>query len=231
MKLISRSNFPPNGWTFRQPETGWTAPTPMSDSFDQTVNKIIAHRRQNPRFNLLTDFDSVASDLEIHTCARLGNDPNWCTQGDPQKKTSWTSPPQQVFVPPKPAAVAPSVRIKRARDGVWILKEWLGQGAVPVAASLAQTRADICLTCPKNVEAGDWITLITGSVAETIRAIRNLKSEMKLSVSGEEKLKTCDACGCDLPLKVHVPIEHLNEGTSAESKAKLDPRCWQLKGT
>ena len=74
----NHNSFPPGGWIFRQPETGWSAPLPMSDSFSATVKRIAEHRQANPGFPLPTDSVSISADLDGFTCARLNNDPQYC---------------------------------------------------------------------------------------------------------------------------------------------------------
>jgi hypothetical protein len=76
--LKNRNSFPPGGWVFRQPETGWSAPLPMSDSFATTVKRIEQHRLANPGSPLPIDAVSISADLDAFTCARLGNDPSYC---------------------------------------------------------------------------------------------------------------------------------------------------------
>lgn len=73
---LSRSQFPSGGWQFCQPQTNWCAPTPVSSTFDQTVDLIRKHRLANPaitsKHSLATDFGSVAAELEAFTRTRLG---------------------------------------------------------------------------------------------------------------------------------------------------------------
>jgi hypothetical protein len=73
---LSRSQFPAGGWQFFQSQTNWHAPTPVSSTFDQTVDLIRKHRLANPavtkQHNLATDFNSVAMELEAYTRTRLG---------------------------------------------------------------------------------------------------------------------------------------------------------------
>jgi len=46
----------------------------------------------------------------------------------------------------------------------------------------------------------------------------------------DSHLKTCVACDCHLPLKVHTPMKHILDNTSPEVMEKLDRRCWILHG-
>jgi len=81
--LIDRNKFPPGGWVFRQPETNWTAPTPMASNFLDTVKQIIAHRNLNPGFPYSTVAETVGWELENYTCLRLKNNPQYCHSDEP----------------------------------------------------------------------------------------------------------------------------------------------------
>src|SRR5687767_11706842 len=89
--LISRTKFPPGGWSFFEAATKWSPPSPMASTFTQTVDQILAHRVQNSRFNLPKDWSAVAAELDAFTCASLRNDPSWSTTA--QKKTSYKTVP------------------------------------------------------------------------------------------------------------------------------------------
>lgn len=76
---FSRHTFPPGGWKFFQPQTGWSAPTPVSSTFEQTAELIIKHRKMNPaatqQHQLSTDYNDVCDELENYTRKRLGLPP------------------------------------------------------------------------------------------------------------------------------------------------------------
>lgn len=61
-----------------------------------------------------------------------------------------------------------------------------------------------------------------------IRAFERKKA-MKLHLQGEEQLRICGACGCDLKLKVWEPKELIDEQMSAKQKEALHPSCWILE--
>ena len=75
MNDISRTQIPNGGWQFHQAETGWTAPTPIASTFDQTVILIIKHRMANGalvvKHNWAVDKVSVGNELEAFTRSRL----------------------------------------------------------------------------------------------------------------------------------------------------------------
>lgn len=224
MPLKSRTKMPPGGWQYFQPETGWNTPCPLSDSFDKAVQRIVDHRKNNPRFKFELSPIAVANQLETFTCHRLSHDPAWCTPD--QKKTnlqeskqlSQSEPRFQSPVPARPA------RLRNYLSGSKILVDWLGAGGKPVSKFEAQSRANICIECPLNVKGG-FMDSISGSIAGFLKA----KSDLKLSVAMEEKLHTCEACSCHLPLKVWTPLNYILENMDAGTMAKLHPKCWVKK--
>lgn len=117
-----------------------------------------------------------------------------------------------------------------------VLSAWVGSGGKPVANELAQARANVCAgtnpdgsdKCPLNGH-GEWWQSAVGDIADVIRQILEFKNRMRISVSNEDKLFMCSACGCCARLKVHTPLDHILKNSSPETMAKLDPRCWILK--
>ena len=144
MSTLKRNEFPPGGWSYFQSATGWSAPTPTSSTFDQTVILIIKHRQQNPaavlKYKLSLDFNTVANELETYTRLRLG-----IPLSDPAS-APFPQPPRSLPAPVE-AAVA---GIKKLASGVALLFEWEESGQPPVASELSNQRAAICVTCPKN---------------------------------------------------------------------------------
>ncbi len=90
-----------------------------------------------------------------------------------------------------------------------VLTSWLGAGGQPVEKSEAQRRSEICLKCPLNVEPKWWERMTKNPIAEAIRVTLELKHGMNLSVEGEDKCGVCKICGCALPLKIWVGMEHI----------------------
>ena len=76
MAELSTSQTPPGGWQFVQPQTNWSAPTPVASTFDQTVILILKHRQANPvivaSHKLSIDKGQIAHELLTYTKARLG---------------------------------------------------------------------------------------------------------------------------------------------------------------
>jgi hypothetical protein len=80
-------------------------------------------------------------------------------------------------------------RLKNDVRGLRILTQWLGDGGVPVPRKLAEYRASICATCPKNQTGYK----LEKSVAEAIIEQEEVRHNMSLTLPDETKLETCDA--------------------------------------
>lgn len=126
------------------------------------------------------------------------------------------------------AAVAPDA-VKLA-DGAIILKEWLGEGGIPVAQNLAQSRADVCLKhggngCPANARKTMW-SWLSVPVANTVLRWIEHKNKMNLHVDGEENLGTCSACLCELTVKIWCPMKHIQEHSDPRVIEQMPSHCW-----
>jgi len=222
MRLLNINALPPGGFPYTQPETGMKFTGMVG--FQQQVATIVAHRRKN---NLArSNPGEVTQDLHDFTCARLGNNPEFCSDGTVVvKKKNWG---QRLAEGARHAAEA----VKQTISGGEILSDWLGAGMQPVAPELAQVRSDICTgrlngsPCPKNQISG-W--RITTEAARIIHSHMARKAELGLKVEGEDALGTCQACGCYLKLKTWVPFEHIYAHTSDDQMQKFPAFCWLVK--
>lgn len=118
--------------------------------------------------------------------------------------------------------------------GAMILADWLGAGEKPVEKMAAEFRAQRCTHgdygkhCPCNVEKG-WWDKAKGEIANWVRAELEVKNGLNLSVSYEDELGVCSACGCALPLKVWVPEATLHKHLRQEQIDKTPDYCWMRK--
>ncbi len=117
-------------------------------------------------------------------------------------------------------------RLAQTRNFLAVRKSWFGNGGEPVSIELAQARANVCLKCPMNYK-GDWLWSMATQLA--INAQTNLRRLMNLKLEGEQDLKTCEACGCKILLKVHTPIAHIYRTISTEQLTKYHQDCWIRK--
>ena len=75
------------------------------------------------------------------------------------------------------------------------------------------------------------LDFFTAEAAKTIHTQLQMRTEMELKTSVDDKLGICHACSCWTPLKVHVPMEFILAHTSELTKTALHKSCWILKGT
>jgi hypothetical protein len=227
MPLKNFNTLPPGGWRYVQPETGYKV-NEMGPASDAAKTMLI-HRRDN---NLPgATMQQCFIDLDNATCERLGNDPAWC---DSQKKTS----PQINPLQPEGAKRAGLQSLSNAGKGALILKDWLGEGGIPVADSLAQARAKVCVedcSDPARAEEGHFynrppgfFAKITGAVAQAILEQRREKLNLGLTLKDEDKLHTCAVCDCNLELKPWVQMDIILNRTPPETLAQFPKHCWMV---
>lgn len=93
---------------------------------------------------------------------------------------------------------------------------------------VATDRAKICVSCPKNIQGG-FLESVTGAIGQLIKDTLSLKEKASLKTEYDDRLGTCDACGCSLPLKIWVPGSEIKTNLQPGDLDQLDPRCWILK--
>jgi len=224
MSELSRSAFPPGGWQFYSPQTRWTAPNPISNTFDQQVVHIIKHRLANgaitARHNLAIDATSVGNELENFTRTRLGMGPAVSPKLTPPASLPLLSGAVQAGV----------AAVKKMAAGAALLMEWQESGMPPVASELSARRAATCANCPKN-DPGGLTKYFTEPVSANVRKRLAKLHDMKLATPSDNKLGVCSSCLCPLLLKVHTPMELILKRLKPEQRAELNqenPRCWIL---
>jgi hypothetical protein len=205
------------GFQFTQPQTGQSF---LEWDFALLCRKVQAHREQNPRFNLSTEYHIIEVEVDEQNAQRMLSIPGADSyivkdQGGPA--------PNFPRLPRRGASVVGA----RVAAVAHVLKSWLGDGGVPVSPDLAESRAKVCAVCPKNL-AGDWMTFFAGPAVALLQKQLELKNGKDMKTSVDASINVCDACGCVLKLKVHVPLQHVAENMSDEVKGKLDGACWIL---
>lgn len=221
---FNRHTFPPGGWSYTQPQTGWRAPTPTSSTFNQTVQLIRQHRLGNPamvsKHKLSTDVVSIENELEAYTRQRLG--------------IKQAAPPPKTLPPSRPAGVVGDVAEagRRIGVGIGILRAWFGDNCEPVEAEVAENRAAVCAECPKN-QSGNLLQRLEGVAAEGLRMTIEAKKSLSLRTKQDEALHSCQACDCHLGLKVWVPSDFIMLKTPPDMMARLmgvrtnsGRQCW-----
>lgn len=228
---LNEHAFPNGGWKFRQPQTGWSNPMAMV-GFKASVDAIIKHRLANPaitaKHSLATDPYAVAEELKTFTRLRLGMPP------PASSFFQWGRSPSRQDGAVAAAGSGFFRKITRVGTGITTLADWLGSDGTPVANTLAEQRAGICAgtddksKCPLN-NKGDLLSIFTKPAADLIRRQIEEKKKMNLRTTKDSELGTCDACGCPLELKVHVPLKFIKTHMKEPEASQLDPRCWIKK--
>lgn len=218
--LKSRSKWPPGGWKFIQPETGWTLPKGLD--WHNSVLAIISHRVANPRFLLATDYEAVASELDAYQCVRLGNSPTWCVS--PEISNFSASPPPLRQSGGVESVAGASKLLKNSGAGIGLYVEWFGKGT-PVAADEAEARAKVCLSCPRHVR-GNFVQRFTKAAADEIFGVFQILHDLNLKTSHDDQLMICDACDCPMRAKVWCPTETILSHLRNEARSLLWEKCW-----
>lgn len=218
--LKSRDVFPPGGWVYYQPETGWSAPQWLP--FNAVVQAIVSHRSANPQHKFSTDSRVVEMELDAYTCARLQDMP-----GGDQFIIPGAPPPNFHLARLRPRLLAVAAgakdKIANAVAGIGLWMEWFGNK--PVAPEVAERRAGICVNCPNNV-AGDVFQRFNAKTGEELKKIFAAMADEKMQTSHDEKLFVCGICDCPLKAKVHSPMIVIQNHLRAEVKARLPEFCW-----
>jgi hypothetical protein len=189
--LANLAHIPPGGWKYRQAESGLEIYG--GDYFD-LKEKVRMHRQTN-QFGP-TDLDQ---DIQAQLCSRLPVNA------------------RAIFCRP---CVQTEIRSIDLEDVTHFLKtaaSWIKKPRF-VSQAEANSRAEICASCPKNVR-------ITGCTA-----CRNL-IKWSFEVIGhrntpfDSKLGACEVCGCGNAAQVHLPLEVLKKGVT--KKMVFPDFCWK----
>jgi hypothetical protein len=236
LRLKDRRKCPPNGFLYEQKQTGWrnwiVAPQTQWD-FNLLCSSIQQHRRQNPRFQLSTDLAAIQNEVDLSNSLRVAAIPGAADQyliNDP----SPASPPKSE-APTLTERLAHVVAgLRKVNSGRVMLLDWEAAGYPQVTQELAEHRAKICASCPKNGK-GDFTKWFTIPASEHItKQIERLK-DVKLSTTQDANLGVCEICLCPLKLKMHAPMEYIGKYLSNELKAELGAvqtglgtSCWVI---
>jgi len=226
--LKNRQNQIPNGFKYRQAETGWT-PSAWS-SFETIVLAVMAHRRGNPalarKHQWALDHNTIAAEVDSYNAA-LCEAHGW---------TDFILPPPSEAPLPKFKALSSFTgkqlsvaadKAKKVWQGVRSLNDWMDSKEPAVDSALSQKRAEVCVKCPVNGKGGleDWFTK---PASEIIKRQFEKLSERNLKTTVDDKLNVCTACLCPLKLLVHVPLDFKLAHMGPETRKALDGGCWIL---
>lgn len=217
--LKSRTKWPPGGWKFIQRETGWTLPAGLD--WHHSVLAIISHRAANPRFQVSTDYNTVADELDAYQCARLGNDPVWCVSPEISNFSARPLPPRQSG---GENAAGAGKFVKNTGAGIALWVEWFGKGK-PVSQDEAESRAKICLQCPRHVR-GNMVQRFSKAAVNEIVGVFEIMNDLALQTPYDAQLNICDACDCPMRAKVWCPADIIKSHLRPEAELLLWEKCW-----
>lgn len=228
-RLKDRFRQIPNGFTYLQAETNWDSVKVLGrhPSLTRLSVAVLEHRNGNPRLakknKWAMTIEGVEADVEAYNVAVC------LSNGWHEFVTSGEAIAIPKQWPPQPApggGVAGAS--KRSIAGIKLVVDWLGSGLKPVSRELAESRSGVCAKCPQNKE-GDFWQRIGAVAAQQVKTLVEVKNDLQLRTSLDNKLQVCNACDCYLKLKVHAPLTHILSNTNDDTKKRLDPNCWILK--
>ncbi len=226
--MNSPQDFPTSGgWQFRQPQTGWVNPMALVGR-DASVKAIRDHRLKNPaitaKHQLSTDPGAITNELIAFQVARGALSP----AQNPTPAPTFFQPGRNNTLPVR--VVAAAANIKTAAQGTAVILDWFKSGGDPVAQELAEKRAEVCVSCPRNVEGAWYTTGPAHLLRAAIKEWQALKgSNFAFETKQGDKLKSCDICKCLMGLKAFVPLLHIVDHTKPEIMAQFPEHCWIVK--
>lgn len=201
-KLKNTALKPPDGFWYKQPET---AREFELGSLYETVEAVMVHRQINglPRLT----HEEVDEDVQDQICKRVGH--QWCRNMKAEQwgfRLGW----DDIKAGTKTLA-AEALRVVQGQE------PWCPQAE-------AERRAAICVKCFANRRGGGCMSC--GFMDLVREVISHTCAEVQTSV--DDRLNSCECCGCLLRCKVHYPAEVLKSSMSDRQRdAYADiPECW-----
>ena len=197
LRVVNLVDVPRGGWCYTVEATGVTI---SSGSINHLKRDVIRHMTANG----LEIRGGIEDEIENTACYNLGaHKSHWCAE-------------------PKPAPNMTRSRW-RAADVLRFLKtvlEWgVKEGFRFVPMEEANRRASICATCPMNVTVSGCLGC--SGVGALVKRIRGSNV-----TAVDSRLNTCETCGCELKVKVLVPM-----GVIDNRGLVYPDACWQHQDT
>lgn len=215
-RLKSRQSQIPNGFKFALPEANWKSP-PFA-SFDSIVHTVTAIVAANPALAQQKGWPQTREGIA-----------DWVDQFNAQMcaMNGWTNYYNEGGGPadiPKPVPLSVA---KNVAAGAKTLADWIGSGARPVPAGLAEARAKVCSKCPV-MQQGDLSNFFTRAASELVRMQVQTAQELDMVTPYDKELGVCGACSCPMRLKVWTTLQPILDHILPEAKSALDKNCWIL---
>lgn len=220
ISLKSRRECCPEGFIYRQSQTGWEM---QSWDFEQLCQQLQAHRIANPQYKLSTDMEKIRNEVDNANALRVLRIPG----GDIYVNLQGANPPPiPRRLPQLGGAVEDAKKfVANTAAGASLYLDWFGAGGMPVKKELAEQRAAVCVKCPKMVK-GNFFQRWNEMSANQIMKVLGILKDLELSTSHDEQLNICDACDCPMKAKVWSPIDVIVNHLRPEAKEELWEECW-----
>lgn len=197
LRLINASVCPPGGFRYRDEATG-------KEFHAWTLGEVTGTIAEYLAANRLPIPVDLEARIENYTCN--GQGANVCEEKD--ARYGWLS--------------GAALKFRSVIAGTEILGAWILAGKPFVPREQADQRSEVCAGCVHNVDPKDcavcaWPKL-HGLVAKLLGDRRSKR---------HADLKACASCGCNLQVKVNVPLEHLE--ASFGYGDVLPEWCWVSK--
>ena len=200
MSRISLSLVPPGGWVFAQDGFNFEGQT-----FNDLVGIVEHHRASNGK-----PAGDPKQEIQDQICQR---NPSTCL-GVPMNYASTT---------------APHPFVDSLRNFATAAKNFLMHGGAMLDQNTANIRASTCSKCHNNVPAEQSrqdplkCGVCGGAVNHAVEITRNIALAGRKTPS-DGVLKTCALCGCDLRIKVWLPVKYFDP--KCENANKYPSFCW-----
>lgn len=228
---LGRPNRPcPGGWKYREVALDWELRAPPGMDLMQASREVYKIRKANPASGLSLDLDQIALEIVVQNAERIAKkDARLIDLFAAKKVVERLNLPQPHLNPPRAEKVVAAVNVgpRHYQKGKQALLDWLGEGGA-VPSKTAEDRAAICVQCPKNVP-GSWWDKVIGLAGDMFRVWFQLKDDLHLQTSFDDRLGTCDACGCPLKLKVHSQMPRILEYTEDDEWLAIEAKTWNGK--
>lgn len=192
LTVVNTVNVPRGGWSLRVEETG----VMLNAGTVGRLKMLVRNHLEANSIPLPPYFDEWVEDT---ACRNLPNPAKWCETRKPTpelKRPRW--------------GVAQVLRFLKT------VIEWgVKKGFSFVPQEEAERRAAICAGCPLNMSVQGCMGC--SGVMRLVRSIRGSRS-----TSQDAQLNVCDACGCELKVKVLLPLEVIDN-----TGVVYPPHCWQ----
>lgn len=193
--------------TGREPPTGWNYVQEPSGDRLEAVNKIeLIKRIFEYRLRNNIPIGDLEKDIDIYYCTRW---PQACHK-EPHEYNAEASPP-----PPREALVH-----RVARWASILLNRMPRGGYELVKPEEAQSRAKVCMNCPKNLPWRVGCVSCSSSTAALLAQLRRLNKTQQ-----DGLLYACQVGGWENSTSVWVNRDQLE--LTPDQFSSLPPRCWR----